>query len=166
MKSLILNKQALMQSIKRLAYEIVEDQFDEQELCFVGITQGGYFLADLLSKEVSQIKQFTLSVHSLKMNKEKPLDATISLSETIGFFENKAIILVDDVANSGKTLFYAFKPFLDINCKSLKVAVLVDRKHKRFPVQCDYVGKSLNTTIQEHIEVVFNGDEVDAAYLV
>lgn len=165
MKSLILDKAALNQKIKRLAYEVVEEYFDETEICLVGIEKGGHQTAHLLAHEIKKITEATVSIHALKINKEKPIDNQIVLSENIDYFKNKVILIVDDVANSGRTLFYAFKPFLNIECKSLKVAVLVDRKHKRFPVKCDFVGTSLNTTIQEHIEIVFTTEGVDAAYL-
>jgi pyrimidine operon attenuation protein/uracil phosphoribosyltransferase len=66
--------------------------------------------------------------------------------------EDKAIIVVDDVANTGRTIFYAFKVYMDVIPKKLEVAVLVDRKHKLFPIKVDYVGLSLATTVQEHIK--------------
>lgn len=166
MKSLILDKTALNQKIKRLAYEIVEEYFEEAEICLVGIAKGGQQTAHLLANEITKITKAKVSINSLKINKENPVESQVDLSEEIEYFQNKVILIVDDVANSGRTLFYAFKPFLNIECKSLKVAALVDRKHKRFPVKCDFVGTSLNTTIKEHIEIVFTNDEVDAAYLV
>lgn len=166
MKSLILDQWALKQKITRLAYEIVEDQFDEEEICLVGILQGGYQVAELLKKEIEKIRDIKIRLSSLKLSKDEPLKSTPELSDDISTFDGKSIIIVDDVANSGRTIFYGFKEFLSIQAKSIKVAVLVDRKHKRFPVQCDYVGTSLNTTIKEHIEVVFKDKQVEAAYLV
>jgi len=166
MKSLILDKAALNQKIKRLAYQIVEKYFDETEICLVGIESGGKQTASLLANEITKITTAKVSINGLKINKSNPVGSKIEISEDITYFENKVILIVDDVANSGRTLFYAFQPFLNIECKSLQVAVLVDRKHKRFPVNCDFVGTSLNTTIKEHIEIVFANNEVDAAYLV
>ncbi len=166
MKSLILDQWALKQKITRLAYEIIEDQYDEEEICLVGIVAGGYQTAQLLKKEILKIKDVNIRLSSLKIMKDKPLEQAPVLSEDINSFEGKSVIIVDDVANSGRTIFYGFREFLTIQPKSIKVAVLVDRKHKRFPVLCDYVGTSLNTTIKEHIEVVFKGKQVEAAYLV
>lgn len=165
MRTLILDKAALKQKIVRLAHEIVEDQFDEKEICLVGIVQGGFQVAKVLKKEIQKIKEVEVSISSIKIHKENPLVAPSDLSKSIDYFNGKAVILVDDVANSGRTIFYAFQQFLNIIPKTVKVAVLVDRKHKKFPVHCDYVGTSLGTTIKEHIEVVFNGNQVDAAYL-
>jgi pyrimidine operon attenuation protein/uracil phosphoribosyltransferase len=166
MKSLILDKPALKQKITRLAYEIVEDHFDEKEIYLVGIMKGGYQLAALLKTEIQLVKSIKVEIASLKINKINPLEDKTVVSESIANFDGQAIVLVDDVVNSGRTIFYALKDFMTIAPKTLKVAALVDRKYKRFPVHCDYVGTSLNTTIKEHIEVVFKKDDVEAAYLV
>ncbi|MEL6989936.1 MAG: phosphoribosyltransferase family protein, partial [Bacteroidota bacterium] len=72
---------------------------------------------------------------------------------------------VDDVANTGRTIFYAFKPLFEILPKKIEVAVLVDRKHKSFPIKVDYVGLSLATTIQENIDVQILNTEDKAVYL-
>lgn len=165
MKSLILDKEALKQKITRLAYEIVEDHFDEEEIYLVGILTGGYQFAALLKAAIQVVKPIQVTLASLKINKATPLRAKIILSENIADFDGKAVILVDDVVNSGRTIFYSFKDFMEITPKTLKVAALVDRKYKKFPVHCDYVGTSLNTTIKEHIEVVFENDDVEAVYL-
>ena len=166
MKSLILDKKALKQKITRLAYEIVEDHFDEDAIYLVGIMNGGFQLAGLLKEEILKVKSFEVNISSLQINKQNPLASAPVLSEMITNYDQQAIILVDDVVNSGRTIFYGFKEFLSISPKTLKVAALVDRKYKKFPVHCDYVGTSLNTTIKEHIEVVFEEEDVEAAYLV
>jgi len=64
---------------------------------------------------------------------------------------------VDDVSNTGRTLFYAVKPLLGVLPRRVEVAVLVDRKHKLFPIQPDYVGLSLYTTLKDNIEVTLEG---------
>ncbi len=165
MQSLIIDKSSIKQKIIRLAHEIVEDQFEAEEICLVGIVNGGHQLAKILKKEILKIKDIKVSISSIQVYKDNPLIAPTQLSNDIAYFDGKAVILVDDVANSGRTIFYAFQQFLNIAPKTVKVAVLVDRKHKKFPVHCDYVGTSLGTTIKEHIEVVFSGAQVEAAYL-
>ena len=78
---------------------------------------------------------------------------------------DKVIIVVDDVANTGRTIFYAIKPLLNVLPRKVEVAVLVDRKHKSFPVHVDYVGMSLNTTLQENIDVHIDSPEEWAVFL-
>lgn len=73
--------------------------------------------------------------------------------------------MVDDVANTGKTMYYALKPVMEFSPRKVQVAVLVDRQHKLFPVSSDFVGLSLNTTMQEHIRVELVKGKAEA-YLV
>ena len=77
----------------------------------------------------------------------------------------KVVILVDDVSNSGRTLTYALKPFLQSHPKKIQTLVLVERRHTAFPVQPDYVGLSVATTLQEHIYVEVEGDDVVGAWM-
>ena len=77
----------------------------------------------------------------------------------MGDLKSKVLIIVDDVANTGRTIFYAFQPLLALLPSKLQVAVLVDRKHKSFPIEVDYVGLSLATTMKENIVVKLTGDE-------
>lgn len=166
MDTLIIDKWTLQQKIVRLAYEILEEHIDEEEICLIGIQKGGFQTAELLKKAITKIDcHIKVSVHSLQINKDNPANTDHKLSTSIEYFNGKLCIIVDDVANSGRTLFYGLKQFIEIEPSSVKVAVLVDRKHKRFPVHCNYVGTSLATTIKEHIKVVFKNKEVEAAYL-
>ena len=80
--------------------------------------------------------------------------------------DGKSIIVVDDVANSGRTLLYALNPFLNVIAKKIQIAVLLDRKHKSYPVSADYIGTSLATTYQEHISVEVKSGKVSGAYLL
>ncbi len=65
----------------------------------------------------------------------------------------RTTIIVDDVANTGRTIFYAVQPLLKVIPRKVEVAVLVDRKHKSFPIKADYVGLSLFTTLKDDIDV-------------
>jgi pyrimidine operon attenuation protein/uracil phosphoribosyltransferase len=87
------------------------------------------------------------------LNPAKPLSEEIVLEMPIEEVKDNVIIIVDDVANTGRTIFYAFKPLMDILPKKVEVAVLVDRTHKSFPVKVDYFGLSLATTLKENIAV-------------
>ena len=74
-------------------------------------------------------------------------------------YKNKSLILVDDVLNSGATLIYGVKHFLEVPLKRFKTAVLVNRNHKKYPVKADFKGISLSTSLHEHVEVVLTGKE-------
>ena len=151
----ILNDKQIGQKLTRLAFEIIEQNTQVKELYLAGINNNGYRFAELLKSEVEKIKAcpFSVQLIQVKLNPAKPTLDPIGLDVSETSLKNKTIILVDDVANTGRTLFYAFKPFMDVLAKKMQVAVLVDRKHKSFPVQVDFVGLSLATTIKQHIDV-------------
>ncbi len=154
-KNLIIDKEGIKFKLKRLAYQILEDNYAEKEIELIGIEKNGEALSKIIKKEIQKIQKIHVNIHLLNINKKKPLSTLIKISTEISNLENKTVILVDDVINTGKTSFYAFKPLMEINVKSLKMAVLVDRRHKKYPVYSDYVGNKLTTTLQEYISVEF-----------
>ena len=101
----------------------------------------------------------------MEIDKKNPQTSEIKLSKTLET-KDTAIILVDDVINSGKTLFYALKPFFDLKIDALNTLILVERKYKRFPIMADYVGISLNTTLLEKIEVIVKNKKLVSIELV
>ena len=100
-------------------------------------------------------KNATLKITSfeIKINKTEPWAEPISLNIEEARLKKGYIILVDDVINSGKTLQYALVKFLEQPTKAIKTVVLVDRKHRRYPIKANFVGISLSTTLQDRIEV-------------
>lgn len=159
----ILSTTQVNQKIKRLAYQIFENHCDDTSIHLVGINNNGKFFAHLIMEELQKIADITIAFHHVTLNPAAPAQHPIELDVDIQTLEGKNLILIDDVANSGRTLFYAAKPFFDIVPKQLETAVLVDRSHKYFPISVDYVGLSLATTLSEHIEV--NLQEERAVYL-
>ena len=159
---LILDKERIAWKLQRMAYELWEHNSNEENITFVGIQGSGLALAKSLAKKLEEISPLKVDVISIKLNKKQPLKDSISIDQDLS---KRSIVLVDDVANSGKTLLYALKPLLDFEVKKIMVAVLVDRKHKSYPVSPDIVGHSIATTLHEHIEVETSGDEITAAYL-
>ena len=159
----MLDKETTLLKLKRLAYEIAERNYTEQQLFFAGIRQSGYTVAKLLAKEVMEISNIHVELVEVIMDKRYPVE--VFLDREIGF-NNQSIVIIDDVANSGKAMLYALKPFLNFQPKQIQTLVLVERTHKTFPVQPDYVGLSIATTLEEHIYVELKGDEITGAYLV
>ena len=149
----ILSHQQIGQKIKRLAIEIIEQNYTEKEVILAGINNNGMGFAKLLQKELEDLSQISINLIQIKLNPAAPLELPITLSEKSAQLNNRVIIVVDDVANTGRTIFYAIKPLLEILPKKVQVAVLVDRKHKAFPIKVDYVGLSLATTTKENIDV-------------
>lgn len=161
----ILNQHQIHQKIKRLAIEMLEENYEENEIFLLGINNRGYNLAQMLREELKHITKIPILLHRLRLNPAQPLGAPIELEMPVEGLEGKTVIIVDDVANTGRTIFYAFKPLLEILPKKVQVAVLVDRKHKAFPIQVDYVGLSLATTLKENIDVKILEKEELAVFL-
>lgn len=162
----ILNTLQIGQKLNRLAFEVYENNFSEKELLVVGIDGNGYKVASQLCEKLKAISPIRITLGKIRINKDKPWDDESMVDISEKEFVNKTIVLVDDVLNSGKTLIYAVKLFLDKPVKKINTVVLVDRSHRRFPVKADYVGLTLSTTLQEHIEADFSKKNKEAVYLI
>jgi pyrimidine operon attenuation protein/uracil phosphoribosyltransferase len=159
----ILNHQEIEHKIRRIAYQIYETFVDEPEIVLAGIASNGFVFAKKLAVELERISTIKISLCEVFINKQNPnILITTSLSKEN--YENKGVVLVDDVLNSGTTLIYGVKHFLEVPLKKLKTAVLVDRNHKKYPVKADFKGLSLSTSLLEHVQVVFENN-ADHAYL-
>ena len=160
----ILNKQDIARKLTRIAYQILENNYEENELFLLGIVETGLVVAERIKVEILKINpEIQVNIIAVKINKTGPI-GNVTYSIPIEILSNKVAILTDDVGNSGRTLFYALQPLMTILPKKIQVAVLVERTHKLFPVSADFVGLSLATTIHEHISVQLNEGE-EAAYL-
>lgn len=152
------------QKIRRMSYQILEQNYDAKEIVVVGIKNGGFQLAKRIVDCLEEISKVKLHLFSIELNKNKPGSEPVKYDFEDAFLTKKTVILVDDVANSGKTLAYALIPILNCAPHKVQAAVMVDRKHKRFPISVDFVGISLATTLKEHISVSFTRGR-EAAYL-
>lgn len=149
----IIQHKQIKQKIKRLAIEILEHNVHTDEIYLIGVNNNGYRFAELIKKEMDRRQLIQTHLINVRVKTQNPITEMVRLSIDVDKLSGKSLILVDDVANSGRTLFYATKPLLDIIPQKLEAAVLVDRSHKLFPIQVDYVGLSLATTLKENINV-------------
>ena len=160
----ILNHTEIRHKIRRIAYQIYEANASEKEIVIAGISSNGFILAQRIAADLEAISPLKIALCEVFINKRVPR-SPITTSLTAPEYTNKAVVLVDDVLNSGSTLIYGIKHFLEVPLKHFKTAVLVNRNHKKYPVKADFKGISLSTSLQEHVQVVF-GDTEDVAYLV
>lgn len=156
---IILHEQQIRHKIKRLAIEVLERRTDDSALVLVGLNNKGLVFAGLLHEALVEIKPASLQVTltRIRLNPAEPTAYDPVVEGGAEALVGKSVIVVDDVANTGRTLFYAMKPLLEVLPQRVEVAVLVDRKHKQFPIQPDYVGLSLYTTLRDNIEVTLEG---------
>ncbi len=150
----ILNQEEIKHKIRRIAYQIYESNVEEKEIIIAGIANNGFILAQKLEKELQDISPLKTTLCEVEIDKKNPL-GEIKTSLLPEQYQNKAIILVDDVLNSGTTLIYGVRHFLKVPLKHFKTAVLVDRNHKKYPVKADYKGISLSTSLSETVKVIF-----------
>ena len=161
-KKYILTQEVAEKKLRRMAYEILENNSEENKLILAGIRESGSVIARNIQSLLTEIGHLTTELITLTLDKKFPTEVILSKSIS---FEDKVIIVIDDVANTGKTLLYSLKPFLDFHPRKIQSLVLVERTHKAFPVKPDYVGLSIATTLQEHIYVEVEGEKVMGAYL-
>ena len=162
--NIILDNTQINQKIKRIAYQIYESNSSEKEVIIAGIVGNGFIFSKKIAKVLEEISTITVTLCEVIIDKKNPLQP-ITTSISINNYKNKSLVLVDDVLNSGTTLIYGIKHFLEVPLKRFKTAVLVNRNHKKYPVKADFKGISLSTSIKEHVQVEFK--ETNAiAYLV
>lgn len=145
-------------SIKRIAYQVYENNVDESSLVIAGIGKRGTKLAFLLGEILNSISSLNLIHVTLEMDKSNPRN-TVKCSSPIDHFKEHSIIIVDDVLNTGSTLIYAVNYFLQIPVKQIDTAVMVNRNHKKFPVKANFKGISLSTSLNDHVKVILDGKE-------
>ncbi|MFK8282469.1 phosphoribosyltransferase family protein [Capnocytophaga cynodegmi] len=151
----ILNNNDIQHKIRRIAYQIYETNLNEKQIILAGIQGNGYIFAEKLKVVLSEISPIEVILCKVTMNKKNPLEG-ITTSIKSDDYQNKVIVLVDDVLNSGLTLIYGVKHFLEVPLKKLTTAVLVNRNHKNYPIKADFKGISLSTSLQEHVSVDFS----------
>ena len=161
-KNYILTKEVAEKKLQRMAYEIVERNPGEDNIILAGIKDNGLVIAQKMMKLLRPIYSGQLNLIDISLDKKNL--SHIHLSPEINLDE-KVFIVADDVVNAGKTLLYALKPILQFSPKKIQTLVLVERTHKAFPVTSDYVGLSIATTLEEHIIVEVEGNEINGAYM-
>lgn len=157
---LILTPQKVKQKLKRIALQILERNH-EKKIILVGIEKRGLELAQLLAEDLQRFGPHPVTVAFIRINKENPLENPVVSHIEHDDLLQSALIIVDDVQNSGRTMMYAVRHFLDLPIPSIQTCILVNRGHNQFPVHCDYVGLALSTTLQEHVRVEVSGSEVE-----
>ncbi len=161
---LILNKKEINHKIKRIAYQIYESNVSESEIVLAGIAANGFDLAKRLQKELQQISPLQIILCEVKVNKKNPLEKVVTSLQPEEY-QNKSLVLIDDVLNSGTTLIYGVRHFLEVPLKQFQTAVLVDRNHKKYPVKADFKGISLSTSLNETVQVSLKKNQEKAELL-
>lgn len=156
----VLDHHQVRQKIRRMAFQVYESNFAEKSVVIAGIDGQGYALAREIARELEDVSPLKVTLAKVFINKETPEVGAVTLDLDASLVKKKVVILVDDVLNSGRTLAYGMKPFLSLEVKKIEVAVLVNRSHPKFPIQPQYTGYELSTTLSEHVTVVLGEKSV------
>lgn len=162
-KKYILNQASANQKLHRMALEIAENlSGSNADLVLIGVRNSGTVIAEKIAELLKPYISNKIVNITVSLNKDFPKE--VVLSENIDFTDLN-VLLIDDVANSGKTLLYGLKPLMEFYPRTIQTLVLVERMHKLYPVKPDYVGLSVATTLEDHIQVEVDNGEVVGAYI-
>jgi pyrimidine operon attenuation protein / uracil phosphoribosyltransferase len=162
MKQIILSHTQIEQKINRLAFQLIENTFELDTLYIGGITGNGIVLAKKFKAIIEQNTNQKIILFEIKLDKDKPLEHPIDLTIDPSELDKKTVILVDDVLNSGKTMQYALMKILEQAVYKIYTVVLVERKHRRFPIKANFFGLRLTTILQDHVEVTYQDGQFSA----
>jgi len=154
---IILKSSDISYTVRRIAYQILETNLEEESIILAGVYKNGSVFADRIKSELKKISPVKIELIEINIDK-KNQQSGIKVTENI-VFKNKSIVVIDDVLNTGKTLIHSTNYFLSKGLKKIQTAVLVNRNHKIYPIKANFKGISLSTSIKEHISVVFNKNE-------
>jgi len=161
-KRYILNQSEAHLKLQRMALQILERNTQARKIVLAGIAPNGSLMAGKLQQLLQNKGDFIVEMQEIILNKRLPEEVAVVPELNL---EGAVVIIVDDVANSGRTLTYALKPFLNHHPYSIQTLVLVDRTHKKFPIQPDYVGFSLASTLEEYIDLDIEDGEIKGAWM-
>ncbi len=158
----IMTAEVATKKLRRMALQVVEQNYNTNQLILIGIKANGTVIAEKIGHFLKEVFAGEVIVLELSMDKKNP--GVITLNSEMNF-TGKTILVIDDVANSGRTMLFALKPLLEQRPKKIQTLALLERTHKTFPVSVDYVGFSVSTTLDEHIAVVVENGEVKGAWM-
>jgi len=162
-RTLVLDHDRVQRKLQRIVHQLHEENWEEKGIVVVGIAPRGVQLAERLSDQLRAISELKIELVELKLDKDDPLTGPATLNTDLKDLKDRVVVLVDDVLMSGRTLMHAAAHLVRVPLKKLTTVVLVDRRHRTYPIRADIVGLTLSTTVQEHISVELG--KKDAVFL-
>jgi len=165
-KAQLMSASEIDRTLVRLAHEILEKTKDLDLLAFIGIRRRGVPLAQRLAKKIETLEKRTVPVGVLDINLYRDDLSTVDIKPVVSAteipfnVEGKDIILMDDVLYTGRTIRAALDALFDHGRPArVQLLVLIDRGHRELPIEARFVGRNVQTTDNEIIEVKFQ--EID-----
>ncbi|MCB0790264.1 MAG: phosphoribosyltransferase [Flavobacteriales bacterium] len=151
--TIILDHEQVRRKLERIAHQLHEEHFAEKGIVMVGVAKRGAKLAERLAGMLTGIAELKVELLTITLDKDDPHAAPVRLNASLDRLDGQVVVLVDDVLMSGRTLMHAAAFLVGAKPKRVTTVVLVDRRHRTFPIRADIVGLTLSTNLQEHISV-------------
>jgi len=168
----VMESDEIRRALTRIAHEIVEHNKGARDLCLVGIRTRGAPLAERLATAIASFEgvpvpsgalDVTLYRDDVALKRPRSVEATTVSADVNGL----AVVLVDDVLYTGRTIRAALDALLDLGRpRVVRLAVLVDRGHREFPIRADHVGRNLPTSAQEVVSVHLTETDGEDAVMI
>jgi pyrimidine operon attenuation protein/uracil phosphoribosyltransferase len=152
-RTIVLDHDQVQRKLERIAHQLHEEHHGQDSIVLVGVAPRGAALAERLHRRLKSVASFEVELVQLKLDKDRPLEGAVGLTCPLDDLRDRTVVLVDDVLMSGRTLMHAAAHLVSVPLKRLQTVVLVDRRHRSFPIRADIVGLTLSTTAQERISV-------------
>ena len=172
-KAVIMDAKQMERAMVRMAHEIIEYNKGTKDLVVIGIKRRGATLGRQLAAIIGQIEKCEIPFGALDITFYRDDLQTIAHQPVVNQTEisfdvtNKAVILVDDVLYTGRTVRAAIDEILDFGRpKRIELAVLIDRGHRELPIKADYVGKNVPTSQKEIIGVRTKSEDGDEKVII
>src|SRR4051812_15782333 len=173
-KAQLMSASEIDRSLVRLAHEILEKSQDLDKLAFIGIRRRGVPLAQRLARKIESLEKRAIPVGILDINLYRDDLTTVDIKPVVSAtdipfsVQGKDVILMDDVLYTGRTIRAALDALFDHGRPSrVQLLVLIDRGHRELPIEARFVGRTVQTSDSEIIEVKFQEiDELEKVLLV
>lgn len=153
LRDLVMPHDTVVRKLDRMAREMLEIHYAERELVLVGVDGQGLAVCEALARRLRELSSIDIVEGCLTMHKDAPLDHPLVCDLDAKALEGRIVFVIDDVLNSGRTLIHGVQHLLQGRPREVHTAVLVDRKHRSFPIRADFCGLTLSTQLNEHIAV-------------
>jgi len=171
---IVMNAEDIRRTLARIAHEIIERNKSTENLIIVGLHTRGVPLAKRLAESIERYEKTGVPVGMLDFSlyrddlNPSEIKTAIQRTEIPSDINGKAVVLIDDVLHTGRTIRAAMDALIDLGRPlSIQLAVLVDRGHREMPIRADYVGKNIPSARHENIEVhLMEADGVDEVAII
>ena len=158
-KAVILDETAMARAVARISYEILEQNKGTQNLCIVGILDGGCEIAKRIAQKIFEVEKSQVATGFLDITNyrddKKGSGATQDKTDIPFDITDKNIVLVDDVLYTGRSVRAAIDALIDRGRpQKIHLATLIDRGHRELPIRADFIGKNVPTSKNEVVKVM------------